>query len=94
MGSIPSIGAQMSTQAQQSATTGAQIGPCVAMRAQKAAAALDVSLSTFLSWVRDGKMPKPVKIGGVALYDFQAVRNAWEALMDGASEDERNPFDE
>lgn len=69
-------------------------GPCLAMRAKRAAESLDISLSTFLTWVKDGKMPRPINIGGVALYDFQAVRNAWEALKAAGGADEANPFDE
>lgn len=67
--------------------------PCLALRAERAAAALDVGLTTFLTWVKDGKMPKPIRIGGCALYDFEAVRNAWEALKESAGQDEVNPFD-
>ena len=69
-------------------------GPCLAMRAKKAAQSLDVSLSTFLTWVDQEKMPKPFKIGGVALYDFEAVRNAWEALKAAHPNDDANPWDE
>lgn len=64
-----------------------------ALRAETAAGALDVSLSTFLAWVKDGKMPRPVRVGGVALYDTEAVRNAWKTLKDSDREGDVNPFD-
>ena len=84
----------MNARAQGVAVVAVKAGPCLAMRAERAAAALDVGLTTFLTWVKDGKMPRPVKIGGIALYDFEAVRNAWEALKSASGEDEPNPFDE
>jgi len=36
-----------------------------AMRAERAAAYLDISKSMFLQWVAEGKMPKGTKIGGM-----------------------------
>jgi predicted DNA-binding transcriptional regulator AlpA len=67
--------------------------PCLSMRAERAAACLDISPSTFLTWVKEGKMPKPIKIGGVALYDYKAVETAWQALKDDAGQGDINPFD-
>lgn len=67
--------------------------PCLAMRAERAAAALDIGLTTFLKWVNEGKMPKGIEVGGTVLYDFEAVRNAWQALKDAAGQGDGNPFD-
>jgi predicted site-specific integrase-resolvase len=64
-----------------------------ALKAETAAGALDVSLSTFLTWVKDGKMPKPIKVGGVALYDTESVRNAWRALKEAGGGDDANELD-
>jgi hypothetical protein len=41
-------------------------------------------------------MPKAVAVpghSGLALYDFEAVRNAWEALLETSGESEINPWD-
>lgn len=70
--------------------------PRFALRPQEAADSLGISLSTFLGWVRDGKMPKPTKVGNVSLYDTGALRRAWEALQDGVDGQlaRPNPWDE
>lgn len=73
-----------------------RVTPTLAIRAKTAADALDISLGTFLTLVREGKMPKPVLIPhhtGLVLYDFESVRNSWEALKDGARTDDRNEWD-
>jgi predicted DNA-binding transcriptional regulator AlpA len=64
------------------------------MRADCAAAYLSVSRSTFLQWVDDGIMPKPIRPpgGGVTLWDRLALDVAFEALA-ATEEDERNSFD-
>lgn len=61
--------------------------PTLALKAGSCADALDVSLQTFLTLVKEGKMPGPIAIpghGGLALYDFEAVRNAWTGLVEAA----------
>lgn len=71
--------------------------PTLAMRAATCAAALDISLSTFLSLVAEGKMPKPVKIpghNGLALYDLEAVRNAWAAIVERGAGGEPDEWDD
>jgi predicted DNA-binding transcriptional regulator AlpA len=68
----------------------------LALKAPAAAAALDISLSTFLALVAEGKMPKPVKIpghGGLALYDYEAIRDAWQALTEAGEASESNEWD-
>lgn len=70
--------------------------PALALKAPSVAAALDISLTTFLTLVEEGKMPKPVSIPGhrgLVLYDFESVRNAWEALKESGADGEANPWD-
>jgi hypothetical protein len=50
------------------------------VRAERAAADFDIGLTTFLTWVKEGKMPKPVRVGGAALYSVKALEAAWERL--------------
>lgn len=74
-----------------------RLTPTLAVRAQTAADALDISLGSFLALVREGLMPKPVPIpghAGLGLYDFEAVRNAWEALKESGGGAEANPWDQ
>lgn len=74
-----------------------RVTPTLAVRAKTAADALDISLGSFLSLVREGKMPKPVGVPGhtgLVLYDFEAVRNAWEALKDAGGSGEGGGWDE
>lgn len=74
-----------------------RLTPTLAVRAKTAADALDMSLGSFLALVREGKMPKPIGVpghSGLVLYDFEAVRNAWEALKDAAGCGDANEWDE
>lgn len=71
--------------------------PTLAVRAKTAAGVLDISLGSFLALVREGKMPKPIAIpghDGLALYDFESVRNAWEALKESGGDADANPWDQ
>jgi hypothetical protein len=71
--------------------------PTLALRASNCAAALDISLNSFLALVSEGKMPKPIAVPGhkgLVLYDFEAVRNAWLALLETGGASEGNPWDE
>lgn len=73
-----------------------RVTPSLAVRAQTAANSLDISLGSFLALVAEGKMPKPVRIpghAGLVLYDFESVRNAWQALSEGGEDTKGNPFD-
>jgi hypothetical protein len=70
--------------------------PTLAVRAKTAADSLDISIGSFLSLVREGKMPRPTVIPGhpgLVLYDFDAVRDAWRALMASAEPDGTNEWD-
>lgn len=86
----------MNARARQMADTAlpARPVPRIALRPQEAADAVGVSLSTFLTWVSEGKMPRPIKVGRICLYDTESVRNAWEALKEAAGAGDDNPFDE
>lgn len=65
-----------------------------ALRKDTAAEALGISPSLFVRWISEGKMPKGRKIGGVVLWDFGELHDAWNALRDADDEDgEDNPFD-
>ena len=73
-----------------------RLTPVLAFRAKTAADSLDISLGSFLALVKEGKMPQPTAVPGhpgLVLYDFEAVRDAWEALKDGPAQDDANPFD-
>src|SRR5262249_61014902 len=50
-----------------------------AMRAERAAAYLDISKSMFLQWVAEGKMPKGTRIGGLRIWDREDIDAAYEA---------------
>jgi hypothetical protein len=65
--------------------------PPRAMRLDRAAAYLSVSPSTFLQWVDGSKMPQPIRINGVVLWDRLALDIAFEALA--AVEEGNNTFD-
>lgn len=56
--------------------------PRFALRRNEAAASLAISPSTFDNWVREGKMPKGYKLGGVTLWDAEAVRTHWHNLVE------------
>jgi hypothetical protein len=70
--------------------------PPRAMRADRAAAYLSVSRSSFLQWVDEDKMPQPIRPNGpngVALWDRLALDIAFEALA-AVEEEGRNTFDQ
>lgn len=75
------------------AVLSAKVAPSIAMSAATAAASLDISLTTFLKWVDEGKMPKGVQIGGAVRYDTESVRNAWRALKEAGQQDDANELD-
>jgi hypothetical protein len=84
------------TQAQADPAFGRSL-PTLALKAASCAAALDISPSSFLTLVAEGKMPKPIAIPGhkgLVLFDFQAVRNSWQALLEVSGATEGNPWDE
>lgn len=70
--------------------------PRFAMRREEAASTVGVSPSKFDDWVKQKRMPAPIRADGVTLWDVEAVREAWEAMRDSASppvDDGPNPFD-
>jgi predicted DNA-binding transcriptional regulator AlpA len=68
--------------------------PRFAFRRDEAAASLAISPALFDNWVKDGRMPKGKKIGGVVLWDVEQVRSAWLRLTDEPADyDGDNPFD-
>lgn len=83
----------MNAHARPVAVLSAKVAPSIAMSAATAAASLDISLTTFLKWVEEGKMPKGTRVDGSVRYDTESVRNAWRALKDGAGEGDGNELD-
>lgn len=70
--------------------------PTLALKAASCAAALDISLSTFLSLVSEGKMPKAISVpghNGLVLYDFEAVRKAWRGLVESGGGSDADEWD-
>jgi predicted DNA-binding transcriptional regulator AlpA len=66
--------------------------PRFAMRRDEAAASLAISPTLFDQWVKEGRMPKSHKIGGVVLWDTQEVQDHWISLRDGDTVSKDNPF--
>jgi predicted DNA-binding transcriptional regulator AlpA len=67
--------------------------PRFAMRREEAAASVAVSPTKWDEWVKDGRMPKGLKIDGVVLWDTAQVLDAWERLRDTPQSSARNAFD-
>jgi predicted DNA-binding transcriptional regulator AlpA len=65
--------------------------PPRAMRAERAAAYLSISRSKFLELVEQGKLPKPVHIDSLALWDRLALELAFEQMT--SDNDRPNSFD-
>jgi predicted DNA-binding transcriptional regulator AlpA len=57
--------------------------PPRAMRADRAAAYLDISPTSFFRLVEDGVLPKPTKIRGIVTWDRHDLDAAYEDLKDG-----------
>jgi predicted DNA-binding transcriptional regulator AlpA len=72
--------------------------PPRAMKAERAAAYLDISRSKFLELVEAGRLPKPKVIDGVVVWDRLALDAAFNAFPDRGDGDKvggrRNTFDE
>lgn len=60
--------------------------PPRAMRADRAAAYLDMSLSKFLKLVEDGRMPQPTRIDGMVSWDRLDLDVAYDKLKGGVGE--------
>lgn len=56
--------------------------PPRAMRAEQAAAYLSISPSLFHEWVEEEKMPPPIKVRNVALWDRLELDAAFEDLKE------------
>src|ERR1700732_1817757 len=54
--------------------------PPRAMRAEQSADYLSMSRSMFLKLVDEGKMPKPLKVGTMAMWDRYDIDHAFEDL--------------
>ena len=65
----------------------------LAYRRDEAATVLGISPSLFDEWVKDGRMPKPVRVGGCVLWGASALSTAWAALEAGGGVDSSNPWD-
>lgn len=50
------------------------------LRRLDAARYLSISPTTFDAWVATGRMPQPKRIGGVVLFDREAIDLAFDAL--------------
>jgi len=56
------------------------------MRAERAAAYLDISPTSFFRLVEDGVLPKPTKIRGMATWDRLDLDAAYDDLKDGGTD--------
>jgi predicted DNA-binding transcriptional regulator AlpA len=72
--------------------------PPRAMKAERAAAYLDMSRSKFLELVEQGRLPRPKVIDGIRVWDRLAVDAAFNDFPDRGDGDSvggrRNTFDE
>jgi predicted DNA-binding transcriptional regulator AlpA len=72
--------------------------PPRAMKAERAAAYLDMSRSKFLELVEEGRLPKPKIIDGLRVWDRLAIDAAFNVFPDRDHGDslgaQRNTFDD
>jgi predicted DNA-binding transcriptional regulator AlpA len=64
--------------------------PPRAMRADRAAAYLSMSTSTFLKLVDERRLPQPKRLGGLVFWD----RLKLDAFVDGVEDDEVNELEQ
>ena len=65
------------------------------MRIARAAAYAGMSEQSFLDLVKDGVMPKPVKVKGMTIWDRLEIDHAFERLKnDDREPGGRNPWDQ
>jgi predicted DNA-binding transcriptional regulator AlpA len=63
------------------------------LRSPAAAAYVGVSEAKFAQWVKDGRMPKAVKIDGCVVWDRYKLDAAFDALSDSDVDDAKaNPW--
>ena len=65
-----------------------------AMRADRAAAYLSMATSTFLELVKEGLLPKGVKVKGMVRWDRYELDAAFDELRAKSNAQRRNPFEE
>jgi predicted DNA-binding transcriptional regulator AlpA len=63
-----------------------------AMRAERAAAYLDIGRSKFHQLVAQGALPRPVRIGGIPTWDRLELDAAYEGMKEQDSE-RQNPIE-
>jgi predicted DNA-binding transcriptional regulator AlpA len=68
--------------------------PPRAMRADRAAAYLAMATSTFLELVKEGLLPKGVKVKGMMMWDRYDLDSAFDELKAKSNAQRRNPFEE
>lgn len=62
--------------------------PPAGLRREQAPRHVGVSPATFDQWVRERRMPEPIRVGGVTLWIREHIETALYALAD-----DRNPID-
>ena len=62
-------------------------------RADRAAAYLSMSTSTFLNLVEEGAMPKGIKVHGMTMWDRLELDAALDNLKERERDRRRNPID-
>lgn len=68
-----------------------RIVPRLALRRHEAAESLGISATLFDRWIKEGKMPKGLKVDGVVLWAWRDLCEAWDRLCD--NDNGPNPFD-
>lgn len=68
--------------------------PPRAFRAERAAAYLSMSTSTFLKLVEEGTMPKGIKVRGMTMWDRLELDAALENLKEREGARRSNPIEE
>ncbi len=63
------------------------------LRADRAAAYLDMSKSKFLEVVDQGRLPKPVRIDGITSWNRRELDSAVEDLKEGEDSRRTNPIE-
>jgi len=57
-----------------------QVTPLALREAAAAAFLGGMSTSKFREMVKDGDLPQPIKLGGIACWDTEELREAWAEL--------------
>ena len=59
---------------------------------EQAACFIGIGTSKFDQLIKDGRMPKPLKIDGRRLWDLRDLDRAFDELL-GNDQDDKNPWD-